>query len=250
VLENTFLSLPRLVPSALPALAPFAFLCTQKWDSAAKVPRIPRGIPVLMLGGAQDEIVPPEHMRGLWALVRRRGMGADEAEADGEGDKAADGEGEREEKAWTEGARAELDPGTRSKYVEFEHGTHSECLWLLSRLGCPLLSMGVLSLLILPRTCLLILDLCSHMRSQTTPASSLATGPPSPSSSPPSGAAAGMPPLPVNRPAHNSFPLPPRLPIDGLASDAPSRRTMHGTEHVCTPSHTTAATTPNTRIPG
>ena len=41
VLENTFTSLPRVIPAAMPWLGPFAFLCHQKWESYAKVrPRV------------------------------------------------------------------------------------------------------------------------------------------------------------------------------------------------------------------
>ena len=72
ILENTFLSLPRLVPSALPVLGPFAFLCHQKWDSASKVPLIPAETPMLLLSSVQDEVVPREHMQELWELVQKR----------------------------------------------------------------------------------------------------------------------------------------------------------------------------------
>jgi len=73
ILENTFLSLPRLIPTALPLLGPFSFLCHQKWDSASKIARIPRQTPVLMLSGTKDEVVPAEHMLGLWQLIEKRG---------------------------------------------------------------------------------------------------------------------------------------------------------------------------------
>jgi len=75
ILENTFLSMQRLIPSALPLLGPLSFLCHQKWDSATRVMLIPRETPILMLSGAHDEVVPPEHMQGLWELVQRRPPG-------------------------------------------------------------------------------------------------------------------------------------------------------------------------------
>ena len=71
ILENTFLSLPRLVPFAMPFLGPFAFLCHQKWDSS-KIPTIPAETPMLLLSSVQDEVVPREHMEELWELVRKR----------------------------------------------------------------------------------------------------------------------------------------------------------------------------------
>ena len=103
ILENTFTSLPSLVPHALPALGPFAFLCHQKWDSASKIPLIPSTTPILMLSGARDELVPKEHMRALWEAVAKRG----------------------EKK--TQGG-SEFKVGLeRAKYMEFEYGSHSEC---------------------------------------------------------------------------------------------------------------------------
>ncbi|KAL5504837.1 BEM46 [Sanghuangporus vaninii] len=70
ILENTFLSIPRLIPSAMPMLARVAFLCHQKWDSASKVHLIPQEIPILMLSGARDEMVPQAHMLELERLLR------------------------------------------------------------------------------------------------------------------------------------------------------------------------------------
>ncbi|KAG1814762.1 Alpha/Beta hydrolase protein [Suillus subaureus] len=72
ILENTFTNLPRLVPKALPLLGPFSFLCHQKWDSASKIPLIPRSMPILMLSGVRDEVVPREHMQELWEIASRR----------------------------------------------------------------------------------------------------------------------------------------------------------------------------------
>lgn len=70
ILENTFLSLPRLIPSAMPWLSPVSFLCHQKWDSASKIPLIPIQTPILMLSGERDEVVPSEHMEELERLMR------------------------------------------------------------------------------------------------------------------------------------------------------------------------------------
>ncbi|KAJ6461088.1 Alpha/Beta hydrolase protein [Mycena sanguinolenta] len=102
ILENTFTSLPSLVPHALPLLGPFAFLCHQKWDSASKVPLIPATTPILMLSGIADELVPKEHMRALWEAVARRG------------------------ETKTPGG-VEFSKGLeRAKYVEFELGGHND----------------------------------------------------------------------------------------------------------------------------
>ncbi|KAJ3484274.1 hypothetical protein NLI96_g5737 [Meripilus lineatus] len=109
ILENTFLSLPRLVPSALPVLGPFAFLCHQKWDSASKIPLIPRSIPILMLSGLQDEVVPKEHMQGLWEIVDKRENNVIPS-------------AESVDKARV----AAVDPRSLSKIVLFEKGTHND----------------------------------------------------------------------------------------------------------------------------
>ncbi|KAF7301188.1 Protein bem46 [Mycena indigotica] len=102
VLENTFTSLPNLVPQVLPLLGPFSFLCHQKWDSASKVPRIPASTPILMMSGLLDEVVPKEHMRALFEIVARRG------------------------EIKTPGG-VEFKHGLeRAKFMEFEHGSHND----------------------------------------------------------------------------------------------------------------------------
>ncbi|KAJ7675178.1 Alpha/Beta hydrolase protein [Mycena rosella] len=72
IIENTFESLPRIV-RRWPYIGVFSFLCTQKWDSAAKLPRIPARTPILMLSGGWDHVVPPMHMAALWRISRTRG---------------------------------------------------------------------------------------------------------------------------------------------------------------------------------
>ncbi|KAG9219795.1 hypothetical protein CCMSSC00406_0008172 [Pleurotus cornucopiae] len=105
ILENTFLSLPRLIPHALPALKHFSFLCHQKWDSASKVPLIPAKTPILMLSGLLDEVVPKEHMRQLWEIVASRGQ-------------------KRKGNATTPSNNTK--PGLeRAKFIEFEDGDHN-----------------------------------------------------------------------------------------------------------------------------
>ncbi|KIL59739.1 hypothetical protein M378DRAFT_168878 [Amanita muscaria Koide BX008] len=102
ILENTFTSLPSLVPHALPMLGPFSFLCHQKWDSLSKIPLIPASTPILMLSGAKDDLVPKEHMRTLWEAVAKRG--------------AKTTENSSEFKAGLE----------RASYKEFQRGGHND----------------------------------------------------------------------------------------------------------------------------
>jgi fermentation-respiration switch protein FrsA (DUF1100 family) len=73
ILENTFLSIPRLIPSVMPLLGPFSFLCHQRWNSADALPLIPQSTPLLMLSGLEDEVVPPSHMKDLWEIASANG---------------------------------------------------------------------------------------------------------------------------------------------------------------------------------
>ncbi|KAF8132823.1 Alpha/Beta hydrolase protein [Boletus edulis] len=107
ILENTFTNLPRLVPHALPFLSPLTFLCHQKWDSASKIPFIPKSTPILMLSGVQDEVVPREHMQELWEIITRRQGSMVQVD--------------REPKANT----SEIGRG-KSNFVEFPHGCHND----------------------------------------------------------------------------------------------------------------------------
>ncbi|GAA5949273.1 hypothetical protein JCM3765_003356 [Sporobolomyces pararoseus] len=69
VIENTFLSLPKLVPHVLPFLAPFVpFLLHQIWPSERYISTLPKDFPVLFLAGSRDELVEPGQMKGLWQV--------------------------------------------------------------------------------------------------------------------------------------------------------------------------------------
>ncbi|KAJ2057404.1 bem46 protein, variant [Coemansia sp. S146] len=70
ILENTFLSIRRLIPSVLPILKWVTFLASEKWDSE-KVVRQISSVPTLFLSGLQDDLVPPPHMRKLYELLSR-----------------------------------------------------------------------------------------------------------------------------------------------------------------------------------
>ncbi|GAA5907824.1 hypothetical protein JCM6882_004567 [Rhodosporidiobolus microsporus] len=69
VIENTFMSLPDLIPHLLPLLRPFLpFLLTQIWPSKSSIASLPSDFPVLFLAGVRDELVEPGQMKGLWEL--------------------------------------------------------------------------------------------------------------------------------------------------------------------------------------
>ena len=57
VLENTFLSIRKLIPSLIPPAKYLTYLCHQIWGSETVLPSITK-VPVLFLSGLQDEIVP------------------------------------------------------------------------------------------------------------------------------------------------------------------------------------------------
>ncbi|KAG5950990.1 hypothetical protein E4U58_001345 [Claviceps cyperi] len=67
ILENTFLSMRKLIPSIIPLAKYLTIFCHQIWPSDSTLPHITK-IPVLFISGLQDEIVPPSHMRQLYEL--------------------------------------------------------------------------------------------------------------------------------------------------------------------------------------
>jgi len=67
VLENTFLSMRKLIPSVIPPAKYLTLLCHQVWASESILPTITK-VPILFISGLQDEIVPPSHMRQLYEL--------------------------------------------------------------------------------------------------------------------------------------------------------------------------------------
>jgi hypothetical protein len=72
IVENTFISLPAVV-RGWPIIGVFSFICLQKWNSASKLPRIPKELPILMLSGDMDQVVPRKHMHTLWEIATKRG---------------------------------------------------------------------------------------------------------------------------------------------------------------------------------
>lgn len=70
VVENTFVSLTELVPCVMPALPPLLVnvLLTERWDARKAMKQIRKDMPMLMLSGIRDEIVPQAQMKELKAL--------------------------------------------------------------------------------------------------------------------------------------------------------------------------------------
>jgi len=71
ILENTFLSIPKVIPHVLPLIKYLAFLCHQVWPSEKAIQQIVN-VPILFLSGLCDELVPPSHMRQLYELSQTR----------------------------------------------------------------------------------------------------------------------------------------------------------------------------------
>lgn len=69
IIENTFLSIPHLIPRVMPILKPFTFLCNQRWNSHLLIPNLTQK--TLFLAGKQDELIPPDHMLKLHQSARR-----------------------------------------------------------------------------------------------------------------------------------------------------------------------------------
>ncbi|KAI0274319.1 hypothetical protein BGY98DRAFT_920862, partial [Russula aff. rugulosa BPL654] len=115
IIENTFTSLPRLIPTAIPWLGPFSFLCHQKWESYRKAPKLLPSIPVLMLGGARDEVVPRSQMQELWDIIRDRGR---------------DTANKKPSAGSVKGKKEDVPPKIvvdgRNTYIEFPDGMHND----------------------------------------------------------------------------------------------------------------------------
>lgn len=57
ILENTFLSIAKMIPQAVPVAKYLTPLCHEYWKSEEMIPQI-TDIPILFLSGLRDEIVP------------------------------------------------------------------------------------------------------------------------------------------------------------------------------------------------
>lgn len=72
ILENTFTSIRKLIPSAFPPAKYISRLCHQLWPSDEILPQITAHIPMLFLSGLKDEIVPAPMMKTLYELCKAR----------------------------------------------------------------------------------------------------------------------------------------------------------------------------------
>ncbi|CAG8448849.1 17264_t:CDS:2, partial [Acaulospora morrowiae] len=72
IIENTFLSIPRIIPHVAPKLRYFSFICSEIWPSDKNITKI-NHIPILFISGTKDEIIPLQHMRTLYELATTTG---------------------------------------------------------------------------------------------------------------------------------------------------------------------------------
>lgn len=75
ILENTFTSISDLIPALAPPLASFTWLLREKWDSRTQFLALPADLPILLLSGRKDEIVPSKHMDELAKIANMRDHG-------------------------------------------------------------------------------------------------------------------------------------------------------------------------------
>ncbi|KAG5440281.1 hypothetical protein PCANB_001851 [Pneumocystis canis] len=78
IVENTFLSIPKLILDTMPYMFLIIGLCHQRWSSEDYISFI-KNIPILFLSGQKDEVIPFYHMHTLYHLSstkkrERRGM--------------------------------------------------------------------------------------------------------------------------------------------------------------------------------
>ncbi|CAG8528480.1 34575_t:CDS:2, partial [Racocetra persica] len=72
IIENTFLSIPKVIPHIIPKLRYLTFICSEIWPSDSYIAKL-RTVPILFLSGSNDELVPPQHMRTLYELTNTSG---------------------------------------------------------------------------------------------------------------------------------------------------------------------------------
>jgi abhydrolase domain-containing protein 13 len=73
ILENTFTSIRKLIPSVMPPAKYIASWCHQKWASDETIVKMTnKDIPILFLSGLKDEIVPASMMKTLYETCPTR----------------------------------------------------------------------------------------------------------------------------------------------------------------------------------
>lgn len=79
IVDNTFLSIPKMATHAKPYLAWASFVVTDTWDNEEHLRILKKSAKkqdskfphILFLSGRQDPVVPPSHMDGLWDSAKQ-----------------------------------------------------------------------------------------------------------------------------------------------------------------------------------
>jgi len=107
MIENTFTSAPDVLKKLPGIIGHLTFLVTQKWYSAQKVSHMPTTLPILMLSGSRDTVIPSSHMAKLWEVASTRNPSS----------------------KLRSGTVPEYIPPQNDMFQEFPYGRHSEfCL--------------------------------------------------------------------------------------------------------------------------
>eukprot|EP00158_Paraphelidium_tribonemae_P001076 Partr_v1_DN23951_c0_g1_i1_m48968 putative abhydrolase domain containing 13 len=70
IVENTFLSIPKLVPHVLPIAEYVIWLCSERWNNYERILDIvDTKLPFLFLSSSRDELVPSSHQQELFQLA-------------------------------------------------------------------------------------------------------------------------------------------------------------------------------------
>ena len=83
ILENTFTSIRKLIPTVMPPAKFIASWCHQRWSSDETITKMTnKNIPILFLSGLRDEIVPPVMMKTLFDACPTKKVWKDFANGD------------------------------------------------------------------------------------------------------------------------------------------------------------------------
>jgi pimeloyl-ACP methyl ester carboxylesterase len=85
IVENTFTSLPDLIPHVLPLFKHLTFLCRQRWPSKDRIAQIDDRVRVLIVSGEVDQLIPPSHSQRLYELAKKADLGVQLVRVEGGG---------------------------------------------------------------------------------------------------------------------------------------------------------------------
>lgn len=72
ILENTFISIPEMIPALVPALKYLRFFSANKWESLKLIREKELKVPTLFSAAIRDEMVPHWHMIELFEAAKKK----------------------------------------------------------------------------------------------------------------------------------------------------------------------------------